>query len=169
MTKFSFIVVLFTTLFCSEIVKAQNVFNTGVYCTKYNTDTKNASNFGVGFSFNVFGVHIDFSSNYAKGKGEFLDYSSSYTTRANKKNVQVFNVGYSFSYKKFKITPIIGIGYISNIYEDPVLFDSYYLGDKITKYNYGLILSYSVSKYLDISLGGGAFELAKVGLNFKLF
>lgn len=164
-----YLILIFIMVLLSVKVQGQNIFSIGAYGTVFNQDTKNASRIGIGSSFTLFNIYIDFSSNLAKGKGEYLNYSSSYTTSANKKAVSVFNVGYVFSFKKLKAIPLVGVGYVSNIYEDPLLFDSYYLGDKFAKLNVGFVLAYPILDFIDVTVGGGIFEMAKIGLSMKVF
>jgi hypothetical protein len=164
--KLSFVV--FFLLLFSTSYGQKSLLSFGLYGTGFLEETKNASKFALGISGSYGRLYIDVSSNFARGKGEYLNFHSSSTRAASKINVGVGNFGYTFYYKNIRIIPTIGFGWARMIYEDPILFDSYYEGESDIKYNLGLVLAFPVSQYVDITIGGGTYEIFKLGFSFNL-
>jgi len=85
-------------------------------------------------------------------------------------SVGAINVGYNIFLTPSKIlciTPIIGYGYASEIYEDSLLFPTYFYGDAKSYFNCGLIGKIRIGK-IGILVGGGTFEMLKFGLSYNL-
>lgn len=136
----------------------------------FGIDTKKASNVGVNMSMSLNKIYCDFSFNGASGKGEQLDFSSSYTKPADKVNVGVFNVGYIISIKKIKklsLIPVIGWGYSNDIFEDPIGWDTYYYGPVTSHFNIGAVGNVQLGKWVGLYVGCGTYEKFKAGISVQ--
>src|SRR5690606_440168 len=113
-------------------------FSFGAGVSVFSEDAKESSNVGAYLSFSINKVYFSIASNFAKGKGEELDYSSSETYNSNKVVLGLLNFGYIFEINKFNIIPVLGYGWSREIYEDPIAFDTYFYGDSETHFNAGV-------------------------------
>ncbi|NCU32527.1 MAG: hypothetical protein EOM23_06265, partial [Candidatus Moranbacteria bacterium] len=88
-----FVVVHLTQLIIAQDVKKKQepISFMGLGLASFSQDTKESSNLALNLGFGIYNVYFDFSSNLSTGKGEELDFSSSYTTKSNKLQVSVFN------------------------------------------------------------------------------
>jgi hypothetical protein len=138
----------------------------GLHMSKFNTETKNSPSTGFGFSLSFNRFYMDLASNFSSGKGEPLKFSSEHSYAANKCNVGVFNVGYIIPIRRFSIIPYLGYGYSNEIFQDPVGWDTYYLGETKSDISVGLIGSIKIANHLRFQAGVGTFETFKVGLTY---
>lgn len=133
----------------------------------YSIDTKSSRNnsFSFGASLNRF--YFDMSTNSVSGYGSYLDYSSSETYITDKVNAMVFNLGYVIMPSdKFSVVPMLGWGLSSNIYQDPIAFDTYFQGDQKSYVNIAVIGKFYINNF-GIYAGVGTFERFKVGLSYR--
>ncbi|GET28787.1 hypothetical protein SD074_09890 [Prolixibacter sp. SD074] len=137
--------------------------------SSFNTETQKSSNTGIGLSVSFNKFYMDFASNLSSGKGEELQFSSNYTYSANKYNVGVFNVGYKIPIKQFSFIPYLGYAYSNEIFQDPVGWDTYFMGETNSKINLGLIGSLKLAYNLRLEAGIGTFESFKFGLTYCSF
>lgn len=135
----------------------------------FNTESFESSNVGISLSMELANFYLGYSTNFAAGKGEELDYSSSQTNKTDKLRIYEINIGYTISLKKFSITPLLGFNTESKIYEDPIAFDSYYYGDKERNFSIGVTGSYYFSDHFSVYLGTGTYQIFKTGLRYSLF
>ena len=164
------ILLLSILIISSSNLYSQNsdyTLSTGIGLSYFNEDTQDASPVGVSFSLSVYNFYFGFASNLAKGKGEELDYSSSETYNANKTSVAVINFGYIIDLNKFGIVPLIGYGSSRKIYEDPISFDTYFYGDRVSKINFGVKGMYFINDTIGITLGIGTYEMLTAAINFR--
>lgn len=161
-------IVLLTLINATPVVSQISVtpVTVGVYVNGFNKDTKGASNIGGGITLSFNKFYMDFAGNFASGKGEFLEFNSQYTYPADKINVVVFNAGYIISIKSFFIVPFLGVGISSEIYQDPVGWDTYYMGDRESTISIGLIGCVNLSPHIRLQAGVGNFEKFKAGLAY---
>lgn len=148
-------------------ISAQIDISLGMTGFALNTKSSSKIGFNMGLTINHF--YCDFSNNFASGKGEELDFSSSNTYKADKLSVGIINVGYNinvFPSNTWYITPLIGYGYARDIYEDPVGFDTYFYGKTKSYFNFGVITKVYLNKF-GIFGGIGTFEKFKFGLAYK--
>jgi hypothetical protein len=146
-----------------------DVFDMSLGVTVFSLDTKSSSNVGVNMGITIDNFYCDLSGNMSTGKGEYLDFSSSNTYSANKSNVSIFNVGYNIfilQSKNWSITPIIGLGWISDIYQDPIGWETYFYGDTETYFNFGFISKIYIDK-VGVFAGMGILEKFKFGLSYS--
>jgi hypothetical protein len=161
-------------ILCLILVNAQlavgqinlNPISTGLYVTSFNQDTKKASKMGIGISLSMNKFYMDFSGNFATGKGEYLAFNSQYTYPADKVNILVFNIGYILSVKSFNIIPFIGVGISSDIYQDPVGWDTYFMDEGVNNVSIGIIGAINLSPNVRIQAGVGNYELFKAGISY---
>lgn len=137
----------------------------GLGVVAYSIDTKSASPVGLNMSISFDKIYMDFSSNLASGKGEYLDFSSSETYSANKINVGVINIGYIISNDRFYIIPIIGYGWSKDIYQDPIGWDTYCYGKSLFHFNAGAVAGIKFNQ-IAIQGGAGIYEIFKVGVSY---
>ena len=104
--KLSFIVIFLFIL--STSYGQKSILSFGLYGSGFLEDTKSASKIAFGISGSYGRLYIDVSSNFARGKGEYLNFHSSSTREASKINIGVSNFGYTFYYKNIRIIPTIG-------------------------------------------------------------
>lgn len=124
-----------------------------------NEDVLNANTMGLYLGYNYNWAHIDFSSNFAKGKGDKLDFESSQTYKEEKRSWFILNFGTNiYVSESFLITPKIGIASIENIYTDPIGEDTYFTEPYKTKLNLGTEIKYWFDKDMAISIGTGLTE-----------
>lgn len=145
-------------------IKAQEA-SFGIHGSYFGRDSKKASNLGVGMSISYEKFYLDFAGNFAKGKGQYLDFSTSYSYPADKISFFVFNVGYILNINKIHIIPLIGYGAAADIYEDPVGWDTYYIG-RSTIFNAGIIIGATIKDVIKVYAGTGTFENAKFGIAY---
>src|SRR5690606_8841349 len=82
-------------------------FSLGAGVSVFSEDAKKSSNAGVYISFSISKVYFSVASNFAKGKGEELDFSSNETYNSNKVVLGVANLGYIIVLNKFNIIPVL--------------------------------------------------------------
>lgn len=155
---------LLTVLSFSQL-KAQ--VTVGMHGSYFSRDAKDASNLGIGISLSLKKFYLDFAGNFASGKGEYLDFSSSYSYPADKISLIVFNLGYIVNIKNFDIIPQLGLGYANEIYQDPVGWNTYYLKRSSGILNAGVLVSAKVHNNWRIYGGIGTFENAKLGIAYS--
>jgi hypothetical protein len=125
-----------------------------------------ASSVGIGFSGSINRFYYDIASNLASGQGEYLNFSSSYSYSANKISVSVFNVGYIFKYSRFGTIPFIGWGSSSEIFQDPIGWNTYFQANHKDHINLGIIGFADLEPQVRFQLGFGSFEKFKVGFSY---
>ncbi len=129
-------------------------------------DVGNASPVGLVMDIDIMNVHFDFASNLASGQGEYLDFSSSQTRKANKQLWYSINAGYAFNFKQnWSIIPKIGIVLLRNIYEDPIAWDTYYDEAAGTKFQAGGEIRYRIN-LMYIKVGSATTEIFSCGAGF---
>lgn len=146
---------------------SQNEFMMGLTVNKYNVNTLEASGMGYGLIMSFNNIYIDFSSNFASGEGEYLEFASSRTYKLNKLSTLAFNFGYIANYKSVALIPFIGYGSIGEIYQDPIGWDTYYIVRK-SRFNAGLIGRVLVSDKIAFQAGYGIFEGIKFGISYNI-
>lgn len=156
------IILLFFISFSIINAKGQEFtsFFIGVNNARINTLDASPFGFVMGFDYNK--LHVDFSSNYAKGEGEYLEFSSNYTIQENKRMWYIVNVGVNIPIKQTNtnsliLTPKLGYCSVYSLYTDKLLFDSYYKKFYEEKYNIGVHLS-SLNKDIMFSIGTSLIE-----------
>lgn len=108
------------------------------------------------------------SSNFASGEGVELDFQSSQTYESSKLLIGSMNIGYAaINYKGFALIPSIGIVFTQKIYQDPILFDSYYMEKESTLLNYGMIIKYYFNDNIGVLIGVGNLEMTKISICYK--
>lgn len=134
-----------------------------------NTNTRSSSNTGIHLSVGYKSIYIDYSSNWSTGNGKELNYSSSYSYPTNKKEASVVNLGYRIKLNKYvSLIPTIGYGWTRDIYEDPILFQTYFYDKPKNFTNFGGILEIKFAKNFGVYWGLGSFEQYKAGLSYTI-
>lgn len=148
--------------------KTMAQFDISASVVKYNIDAGNVSDFGWGIGFQVKNFYLDLSINTANGKGEYLEFSSDRTYPIDKKQVGCINIGYNvLSSERFKIIPCIGWIWTSDIYQDPIGWDTYYTQLGKSYVNMGIIFKYYTGDHFGIVLGAGTIEQLKASICYK--
>jgi hypothetical protein len=114
----------------------------------YNLSVQQTNNYlaiGLSCPVRIGNFQFDISSNMAHGRGIKFQYTSSQTHKSDKVNVHAMNIGYnvkvwSLDNAKYSVTPYIGIGFLNDIYEDPIPPNSYYIVNKTSKLSAGINL-----------------------------
>lgn len=165
MKKFIISLILIITI--PIITFSQIDFSLGI--SNYSVDTKESTSVGFNFGFSYDFLYFDASSNFVSGKGEQLDFSSSSTYKTDKVNIVLINIGVNIYLVKsiWSITPLIGYGTTSAIYEDPIGWDTYYYDDKRGYANFGIMSKLYLNE-LGIFIGTGTIENFKLGISFKV-
>jgi len=130
----------------------------------FNEDVKESSNTAFHFDFCFYNFYFDFASNLASGKGTELDYQSSQTSKLNKMQINIINVGYAVRLNKLSLFPIVGYGWTMDIYEDPIAFDTYYYDNPIGKFNLGAKAAYLLSENVGLLAGFGTYEKFNIAI-----
>lgn len=118
--------------------------------------------------FAIDGYYMGFASNYATGDGTELNYSTSSTYATDLSKVSVLNFGYFIPLSKnVMVAPILGYGWSSPIYQDPVGFDTYFYGSGESTVNLGIKATYIMDN-VGFMVGLGTFENFQACLIFKL-
>lgn len=141
-------------------------FTIGAGVSYFDKDVKESSNLGVNFSLSIGKVYFDVASNFSTGQGEELDFSSSETYKTDKISLGVVNVGYIINLKKFSVIPVLGYGWSTEIFEDPIAFDTYFYGDNEAHFNTGIKGSYLIGNNMAVNLGVGLFERFSGGISY---
>lgn len=123
-------------------------------------DHKNSSNIVWSNSISIMGFYFEFNMNLAKGKGEYLNFSSSQTYPSNKTNISSYLAGWNVYIPKsnFVVVPKIGVVEKTEIFEDPVLFNSWYKGNPEYKFTVGASVKYLFKNNLGIVLGASLHQ-----------
>jgi hypothetical protein len=140
-------------------------FDVSIGGSMYNSDV---SMVGINFGMSYDHFYFDLSSNMAVGKGEELDFSSSYSYSTDKAWIGLMNIGYNiYINNKWFITPIIGYGQSKYIYQDPIGWDTYYYGDANHHFNIGISTKFFIDDNIGLMIGGGSFERFKAALCYR--
>ena len=154
--------------YLKESIGNQPVISFSVGCSVFNADPKNGSGAGLSIGLSMFNLYVDFANNLARGKGNFIEYTSDESYPVNKVNLSVFNAGYNINIKKnWVITPLIGIGMSGQIMQEPGEWPTYSYGDVKFRFNIGLKTDLYFSPNAGIMLGISTFEYFKGGLVFR--
>lgn len=165
MKKLVLISVLLLTL---SLNKTMAQFEISANVVKYGIDAGNVSDFGYGFGIQLKKVLIDVSFNTAKGKGDYLEFSSDRTYPIDKKMVGCINIGYNvLPSNKYLLMPTIGVAWTTIIYQDPIGWDTYYTQKGNDYVNLGLVFKCYPYEHLGLSIGIGTVEQLKAGIGFK--
>jgi hypothetical protein len=144
------------------------LYGIGVGAAVFNAETMEASKMGINLSFMIHNVYCGFSSNLAKGDGEYLEYYTSGTYELDKIQVSAINLGYSFQVTNtMYITPVLGYGWKRTIYQDEVGFDTYMYGDSKGSLNLGVNLIADLFSGGGVYAGLGLFERFNAGIWVK--
>lgn len=130
----------------------------------YGVDANESSSAGIGFGMAFENVYFDISSNLSTGKGEELEFSSSYTKKSNKLQVNLINFGYAIRMNKTSIIPLVGYGWTREIYEDDLAFDTYYFGKSEGSFNLGVMGVFDLFDNGGLYVGAGIYENFKAGI-----
>jgi len=155
---------LFALVLLFSINFSYSQVDLNIGATIYSINLKESSNMGLNIGFSYKEFYCDFSSNFAHGKGEELDFSSDHTYDANKIKISIFNIGYNINIVKnnFFIVPIIGLAWTNKIYEDPILINTYFYGKGTTNLNYELAIKLFVDSNNGFLLSVGNIERFKL-------
>lgn len=167
MKKLLIIVTLSIVLFFTSQAQGLHSITMGMGISNFHIKTYSSSNIGVNFNFSVDQIYMDLSSNCAKGEGEYLDFTSTYTRQADKLNIGVCNIGYIITMKKVSIIPIVGYGWSRKIYQDPIGWDTYCYGKSSGHFNIGVVGNLQLSKVINLHIGIGTYERLKAGLAYQ--
>jgi hypothetical protein len=161
-----FVVVQLTQMIIAQDVKKKQepILFFGLGLASFSEDTKESSNLALNMGFAIYNFYFDFSSNLSTGKGEELDFTSSYTIKSNKLQVSVFNLGYAIRINKVSIIPLLGYGWTRGIYEDSLAFDTYYFGESKGDINIGAMGVFDLAGKGGLYAGLGTFENFKIGI-----
>ncbi|MCX6259221.1 MAG: hypothetical protein NTY95_00080 [Bacteroidia bacterium] len=132
----------------------------------------NSQNFNMGLnagaSLNNF--YLDISSNLKGGSGNRLSSGSNYPLDTKRDFIFLMNAGYNVQIKeKWFITPIIGIGWTWDIYQNISGYLKYYYRDPRSFFNIGLSTKFFLNDDVGIIVGGGLNELFKASIVYKLW
>tara|TARA_B110000902_G_C14188335_1_gene543191 strand:+ start:750 stop:1241 length:492 start_codon:yes stop_codon:yes gene_type:complete len=109
--------------------------------------------------FAVDGYYMGFASNYAVGDGIELNYSTGSTYATDLSKVSVLNFGYFIPLsEEIMVAPILGYGWSSPIYQDPLGFDTYFYGASEGAVNLGVKATYIINETVGFMVGLGTFE-----------
>jgi hypothetical protein len=170
MKKFYKYFVIASTLFVPLNLAGQSsdiwdgLWGLGVGPVLYNSSGK--SNLGIQVGFIVSNFYFDVSAGGDKGKGQYLDFSSSYTRATDKVSVTSINVGRAFSVSSFTLIPKIGVAIEEDIYEDTLAFYTWFNGESRLQPNLGLNISFAATDNSNIYIGVGTYEKVSMGLSF---
>ena len=129
-------------------------------------DVGSASPVGLVFDLNMWNVHLDFASNMATGKGEYLEFSSTQTTKADKQVWYAINAGYNIEIKNsWYIVPKIGCIILRDIWEDPVAWDTYYEESAGTKAQFGAEIRKEIN-HVNLKVCSSTTEIFSAGIGY---
>ena len=158
---------LFALITINSFGAVKHLLDFSLGATNMNMPILGSSSTGLNMGMTIFKVYFDISTNLVKGKGTELNFSSNQTYDSGKTNATVFNLGYQVVVNdKLSFTPYLGMGTTANIYEDPILFDSYFKGNEKSSFNAGVISKFFFNEYVGVFLGIGRLERFKFGLTF---
>lgn len=149
------------------IISFSQIKKAGVYVTTYDNKSKYPT-IGVGVNLFIYNSYIGLSSNFAKGIGTELEFNSSYTYKTNKISSTGIIGGHIFYIKNtnWYVIPELGIFIESDIYEDTLLFNSYYNDNYRGKLHGGILIGFDYNN-VGFFFGGGNYELFKIGITIK--
>lgn len=158
---FLIIFIILTLTSFSQIQKA------GIYLTTYDNKSEYPT-IGIGVNLFINKSYIGLSSNFVKGTGTELEFSSSYTYKTNKISSTGIVGGHIFYIENtnWYIIPELGIFIESDIYEDNLAFDSYYSDNYRGKLHGGILIGFDHNN-IGFFFGGGNYELFKIGFTIK--
>ena len=146
----------------------KNISSFGIGYSYTNLDVGSASQGGVNFEIDYKKFHLDFAGNGAKGKGEYLDFESYKTIKADKQKWFSFSLGYNWAiFKGFSITTKSGLVFLRDIWEDPIGWDTYFEKNGGVNMQVGIDLKYMFDKFY-IKLGSGTTEVYKVSIGIPI-
>ena len=136
--------------------------------SNYNLHSK-SSDMGFGISLTLWNVYFEFNSNFASGKGDNLNFQSSQSYNTGKLTASTLNIGYAIKADKERIvlTPFIGMGFTSEIWEDPIGMTTQFTKNEKTEFNMGCIAQYRATKSIYPYIGYGTFDGIKAGISFN--
>ena len=146
----------------------KNNYGIGVGTAIYSVNTNKSSVVGVNLSIFAKRFYFDISSNFSKGNGTYLEFASNSTYHTSKIETSVINIGFILPISdKISVIPYVGVGMQRPIYEDPILFPTYFYGKTTRYFSCGIVGRHYVSDRINIYLGGGVFELLKGGISYS--
>ncbi len=130
-------------------------------------DVGNSSKTGIAIGANIFNFYFDAGFNGASGDGKKLDYRSEYSYETYKVSWTTFNVGYSFFLinNNLWITPTIGGIITRNIYQDSLLWTTWYYNTSEFKSSIGLLITLRTNK-IYVTFGANTVEIFKLSLGY---
>jgi hypothetical protein len=133
----------------------------------------NSQNFSMGLNAgaSLKNFYLDVSSNLKGGPGNRLSSSSNSASDTKKDFIFLMNTGYNIHLKEnWFITPIIGIGWSWDIYQNTTIGRiTYSYGNSKSFFNIGLSTKFFLNDDLGIIVGGGLNELFKASVVYKLW
>ncbi len=143
-------------------------FGIGMGVSFTSLDVGDASPAGLLFDLDFGAFHMDVASNFATGQGEYLEFSSSYTSKANKQKWYAINGGYNLPVKNwFIFTPKAGVVVLADIWEDPIAWDTYYEESAGTKFQVGADIKKQINQVY-IKAGSSMTEVFSFGIGMIL-
>ena len=80
------------------------------------------------------------------------------------------NLGYNYSpIDDLVITPLIGFGLVSDIFQDPIGFDTFFYANEETKFNLGIGLHYYPFDNIGFIAKAGTFENLGFGVIYRSY
>lgn len=156
--------------------KPKIYFSVSTGITFTNIDALKSSSSGLFIGIDIYNFYIEVSSNFAAGKGEYLNYESSKTYNAEKRVWYITNIGFDILIHElqnkranFFLRPKVGYVEIDNIFNDPVAFDTYFNSEYERGFNLGLDSIFQIPEnnlLVLIGAGFGSFEYLNIGVGF---
>ena len=141
-------------------------FSMGLGTSITGLEVGSASPVGVIWEMEIVNVYIGFASNLAAGKGEYLEFSSSQTSKSDKQSWYAINFGYNFPIKKgWSFLPKLGFIITQDIWQDPVGWDTYYKKTDKTVPQVGVDIRKTIDN-MYFKVGIASTELASLSLGY---
>ena len=139
----------------------------GLGLSVINLESGTSSQLGFSFDINYDWFYMSMAFNGARGTGEQLDFRSSETYMSDRVSWYLVDVGYNiyFNNNNSWVTPFVGLIFTSNIYQDPIGWDTYFMDDEICTPSVGILFTQRFDKVL-LSIGTGTSEIFKLSVGY---
>jgi hypothetical protein len=148
----------------SQKPEVQGLSFIGAGISSTNVDVGSSSRQGFTMSVAFANLYLDISSNFAVGEGSELDFSSSSTYESDRMRWSAMSIGYAIELRKNKsleriaIIPALAFGWTNKIYQDPLGFETYFVGESKVQPAFNIKCSYQIAQNFGMMVGVGTFE-----------
>jgi len=160
------IIVLFiSVIFFPSVLSGQ--FEGSLGATVFNL---HSPNFGITAGVGIERFHFEISSNLKGEDGTQQDYSTASNLNTNNHFIFLFNTGYYFPLsEKVSLSPVIGLGWQSDIYIRNIGEPKYFYDNWSTFLNLGLAAKINIKKDIGLLIGAGYPEIFRASLVYRLW